>query len=76
MTQKVYEKPDVMEIVYEMDSNIAGGCDTTSTTFSDYDECVYEEGGWVVFLGQCDLNADDFGFCYQVPLAGDVIFSS
>lgn len=76
MTQKVYEKPDVMEVVYEMDSNIAGGCNNISSTFSDYNECTYEEGGWTVFLQNCDLDADAFDFCYQVPLAGDVIFSS
>lgn len=76
MTQKVYEKPDVMEVVYEMDSNIAGGCNNISTTLYDHNECTYVENGWTVFLANCDMDADEYNFCYQVPMAGNVIFSS
>jgi hypothetical protein len=74
--QKVYVKPDVEEVVYEMDSNIAAGCNLSSNTQIDYNTCTYEEGGFVVFSGKCDNHADDYGFCYHVPNPSIAVFSS
>lgn len=74
--QKKYVKPDVVEIVYEMDSNIAANCSVISKTQVDYNTCTYEEGGFIVFIGKCENHADDFGFCYHVPTPSTSVFSS
>lgn len=76
MEQKVYVKPDVTEVVYEMDSNIAASCNLISRTQFDYNECTYEEGGYSVFLNHCYDHADDFGFCYHVPTPSEAVFTS
>lgn len=74
--EKKYVKPDVEEVIYEMDSNIAGGCDTISNNPSSYNECTYEDNGFVFFLGKCADNAEDWGICYHVPTASNIVFSS
>lgn len=76
LEKKHYIKPDVMEVVYEMDSNIAAGCNVISKNPTDYNNCSYEENDYNVFLNHCADNADDFGFCYHVPTPSSSVFAS
>ena len=41
LEKKHYIKPDVMEVVYEMDSNIAAGCNVITKNPTDYNNCSY-----------------------------------
>lgn len=76
LEKKHYVKPDVMEIVYEMDSNIAAGCNVIASNPTDYNNCSYEENEYSVFLDHCLDNANDFGFCYHVPTPSSAVFDS
>jgi hypothetical protein len=76
LEKKHYVKPDVMEVVYEMDSNIAAGCNVITNNPTDYNDCSYEENDYSVFLDHCDDNADDYGFCYHVPTPSSSVFTS
>lgn len=76
MEQKHYEKPDVMEVIYEMDSNIAGTCNNISSNHSDPFNCTYDDNGLTVFLIGCGWDVEEDDYCYHVPVAGNVVFSS
>ena len=75
--EKKYVTPDVEEIVYEMDSNIAGGCGIISNNQTNYNDCTYNDNGFIFFIGEnCKHVADDNLICYHGPAASTIVFSS
>ena len=75
--EKKYVTPDVEEVVYEMDSNIAGGCGTISNNPTSYNDCTYDDNGFIFFINQkCSDAVDDDLICYHVPTATTIVFSS
>jgi hypothetical protein len=76
LEKKHYVKPDVAEVVYEMESSIAAACSVIAKNPTDYNNCTYEENDFNVFLSHCADNADDFEFCYHVPIPSSSVFSS
>jgi hypothetical protein len=75
--EKKYVTPDVEEVVYEMDSNIAGSCGLVSNNPTSYNDCIYDDNGVIFFMGQrCEGQADESLICYHVPTATTIVFSS
>ena len=75
--EKKYVTPDVEEVVYEMDSNIAGGCGLISNNPTSYNDCTYDDNGVIFFIGQrCKDQADENWICYHVPTSSTIVFSS
>lgn len=75
--KKTYVKPEVYFESFELSASIADNCgkplnliqDTCRDIFGDYRNNVFSQGS-------CDMNPDQLGFCYHVPLEGSKLFAS
>lgn len=75
--KKTYVKPEVYFESFELSASIADNCgkplnlnqDTCRDIFGDYRNNVFSQGS-------CDMNPDQLGFCYHVPLEGAKLFAS
>ena len=71
---KTYTKPDVMAVNFALGSNSSSGC-SYSGNFSDGNNCGYNDNGFIIFSGKCDIVKDN-DFCYHVPTADNNVFQS
>lgn len=82
--KKPYVRPEVYFESFELNTSIAAGCSAgynhDNTTFGNPNSCALKYGNDTVFLDAaagCSLTEfDKDQFCYHVPLANNVIFSS
>lgn len=84
--KRAYTKPELFCEDYELSVSIAGNCGSEfpayNVTQADYEHCGYKMGRGIVFIteGVCTTfpsgEGADGTFCYQVPNAATVAFSS
>lgn len=84
--KRAYTKPELFCEDYELSVSIAGNCTAGLSAFnvtqSDYLSCGYKMGRGIVFVteGVCTTfpsgEGADGTFCYQVPNAASLAFSS
>ena len=83
--KKAYSKPELYYERYELSSNIAGNCATglpvNEIGPTDHMSCTVNVGVGMLFLqanSDCDTEPieKDFGFCYEVYTASNMLWSS
>ena len=82
--KKAYSKPELYYERYELSSNIAGNCATGlpvgEITQGSYTNCTVKVGddSWM-FTSEPNCNtepSEDYGFCYEVYTATNMLWSS
>ena len=77
--KKNYSKPEIVFESFKMTSSIANPCaDGFQTNSSSLDSCEYVHNNVNVFgtqNGDCLIKQDE-ATCYDVPVAGIVLFNS